>query len=544
MKKLIVCLICVILLLSAASCTPKTTPEQPSAQPSPTSSQPPAPPTGQSPAPPTGQSPPPAKVTDTIVVAYPTDPGNLAPFGTSNSFTDFILYCLYESLYKVNDATGEVVPLIMESMNISADGKEYTFQLKKGIKDTNGNEIKASDCLFSFLLCNDSPRSMDTQIIDFEKTEAVGDYTFKLVLKAPGKTYLAQFGKIYIISEKSYKDSKDQMVTTPVATGPYKLDNWVQGSTISFVANDSYWGAESDVKRLEFKIISDPSQRTTALMTGEANVVYDYLISDFNYINGTKGFTTEELSTNVVYFMGFNFSETSFGKDENFRKACCLALNNEALVTMVYRNLNIPATTCESKSCFDYTPAWEGSEFYKYDVKSAKEYLAKSGYDGSPLILITKSNVNRYDVLCEAIQNQLKQIGVIVEIQQYEPVVLSQITLQQPADWDILISDSSTFSNFAVDVLNLKHVRRNNLHLSDDIVAQFKEYTQKGISSSNPQESADNTLKAIWLNQDLCTYRAICYATFKFAHADYLSNFGRYSTNKIAWNEIIVDTVK
>jgi ABC-type transport system substrate-binding protein len=534
MKKCIVVLLCLVLLFSIAACSDKSAKAPPTETPSSGNTPSPSEPSLAEPS-----LPEPTETTDSIVVAYPSDPGNLGPFGTGSSFTDFVVYNLYEGLFKIDDVTGAVIPLVMESYDLSDDGFTYTFHLKKGIKDTNGNEITAYDCVFSFLLCNDSPMAMNTQIVDFEKTEAVDKYTFKLVTTASGVVYLAQFGKVYIVSEKSYNDSPDGFITTPVGTGKYMLGSWVQGTSVKFVANEDYWGEnKANIKNLEFKIISEPSQRTTALMNGEVNFVYDYLISDAEYINETKGLKTEDRISNTVYSIYFNFTDGMAGNDINFRKAVSLALNNEALTNLIYKGHNTPATTCESSSCTDYTTDWEGSEFYNYDVDAAKAYLAQSNYDGSTLVLATKSHVNNFDLLCEAVQNQLKQIGVNVEILQYEPAALNTFILNQPEDWSMYISDHSTFSNYGVDSILNMHVRRNYPHLSGELYDQFKEYCGIALSSTNEQERVEYTTKVVQLNQDMCTIRGICYATFKFAYADYFSNINCYSTNKIDWAEM------
>lgn len=534
MKKLIALMLCLATIFSIAACSS----DNPTATPTPDSG-------GATP----NVTPPeqsdsgsePTNDVNSIVVAYPADPGNLSPFGTSSSFTDFIVYNLYESLVKLDDKTSEAVPVIAERYELSDDGLTYTFYLNKGVKDSNGNEITASDCLFSFVLCSESPMASNTAIIDFEASEAVDDYTFKLVTTTTGKVYLSQIAKVYIVSEKSYNESPDQFVTTPVGTGPYKLDSWMQGTSVKFVANEDYWGDnKANVKNLEFKIISEPSQRTTTLVTGETNFVYDYLISDADYINGTDGLKTEDRNTNTVYGIYFNFTDGHAGNDINFRKAVSLALNNEALTKMIYQGRNTPATTTESNSCTDYTAAWEGCEFYDYDVDAAKAYLDQSDYNGETLQMLTKSNVNNFEMLCEAIQNQLKQIGVTVEIQQYEASTVQTVILEQPEAWDLYVADHSTFSNYGVDSIHNMHVRRNYFHLSDDLLAEITEYCKTAMSTTDEQERIEYTTKAVQFNQDMCTVRGICYATVKFAYADYISNINTYTTNKIDWREIVI----
>ena len=146
---------------------------------------------------------------DELVVAYPVDPGNLSPFGTNSSQVDFIVYQIYEALFKVNDADGSIVPQIMDNYTLSEDGLTYTFNLKQGIKDTNGNEITASDVLFSFELCSKSPMAINTLCVDFDNTKVIDDYTFQLAVLSPSSTYMSQFAKIYIVDEQSYAASTD-----------------------------------------------------------------------------------------------------------------------------------------------------------------------------------------------------------------------------------------------------------------------------------------------------------------------------------------------
>ena len=475
---------------------------------------------------------------DELVVAYPVDPGNLSPFGTNSSQVDFIVYQIYEALFKVNDADGSIVPQIMDNYTLSEDGLTYTFNLKQGIKDTNGNEITASDVLFSFELCSKSPMAINTLCVDFDNTKVIDDYTFQLAVLSPSSTYMSQFAKIYIVDEQSYAASTDGFISTPVGTGPYKLENWTQGTTVTLTYNEDYHGAEPQVKKLVFKVIGEASQRTTALMTCEADINFDYLVTDANYINDSGTHITEDRPTNVVYAMYFNCDEGKPTSDINLRKAIALAVDNEALTSVVYFGHNTPATTCESKSCYDYDESWEGNECYQYDLEKAKEYLAQSSYDGSPLTIITKSNVNSFDKLAEAVQNQLKQLGVNVEIVQYDPATITTVTLEQPENWDINLSDHMTPSNYAVDSVNTIHVRRNYPHISDEMKQEFSDVTSVALSTTDHDEMIEYASKAIALNQDYCTLYTICYSTLKLAYSNNLTNINCYGCNIIDFSEI------
>lgn len=472
-----------------------------------------------------------------VVVAFPSDPGNLSPFGTNSNTVDFIIYQIYDSLYKIDDTTGKIIPLLIESYETSEDGKVYTFHLKEGIKDTNGNEITASDALFSFHLCSESAMAINTMMVNFDETNAVDDYTFQLAVNTSGQSCMAQFAKIYIVDEDSYNASTDGMITTPVGTGPYKLDSWSQGTSVKLVYNENYWGNEPDVKELEFLISGEPSQRTTALMTGEADFIYDYLVSDADYINGTEGYMTEDRETNTVYAVYFNNYEGAQTSDINLRKAICLALDNAALTNVIYGSHNTPAVACESVSCYDYSEEWENCEYYGYDLEKAKEYLEASSYDGSTLTIVTK-NANNLNDLSEAIQNSLAQIGITVEIVEVETSMHGTYMQERPDEWELAVSDHMTPSNYGFDSINVIHTRRNYVHVGEELQAQIGEACTAALEARDPEEIKKYSAQAVALNQDNCTIYGVTYATMKLAYSERISNIHCYGCNIIDFHEV------
>ena len=172
---------------------------------------------------------------------------------------DFIVYQIYEALFKVNDADGSIVPQIMDNYILSEDGLTYTFNLKQGIKDTNGNEITASDVLFSFELCSKSPMAINTLCVDFDNTKVIDDYTFQLAVLSPSSTYMSQFSKnLHCRRTILCRQRRTASSAHRWGTGPYKLENWTQGTTVTLTYNEDYHGAEPQVKKLVFKVIGEP----------------------------------------------------------------------------------------------------------------------------------------------------------------------------------------------------------------------------------------------------------------------------------------------
>ena len=79
-----------------------------------------------------------------IVVGVQQDIDTLDRHKTETAGTREILFNIYEGLVKPN-SKGELLPAVAEKYSISDDGKEYTFDLRKGVKFHNGNEVTAED---------------------------------------------------------------------------------------------------------------------------------------------------------------------------------------------------------------------------------------------------------------------------------------------------------------------------------------------------------------------------------------------------------------
>ena len=98
---------------------------------------------------------------DVLVVAQIAEPKSMDP-ATVTAVNDFrILMNVYDGLVRYKDGTLEVEPSLAESWDISDDGKEYTFQLRKGVKFHDGTDFNAEAVKFNFdrMLVKDHPQA-------------------------------------------------------------------------------------------------------------------------------------------------------------------------------------------------------------------------------------------------------------------------------------------------------------------------------------------------------------------------------------------------
>ncbi|RKJ18752.1 ABC transporter substrate-binding protein, partial [Butyricicoccus sp. 1XD8-22] len=78
----------------------------------------------------------------------------------------------------------EPVPMLAESIDISEDGKTYTFNLRKGVKFHNGDEMKAKDVVASMERWKEYSSSARATLVD-PRFEEVDEYTVKLTVTEP-----------------------------------------------------------------------------------------------------------------------------------------------------------------------------------------------------------------------------------------------------------------------------------------------------------------------------------------------------------------------
>ncbi|MEU3558009.1 ABC transporter substrate-binding protein [Streptomyces fragilis] len=190
------------------------------------------------------------------------------------------------------DADGNLTvvgDLATDSGKSSDDGKTWTYTLKEGLEDENGNPINSADVRHTierqyaeFIF--DGPTYLQTWLSGADYRKDLPDGGFKKkhlpdsVLETPDdKTIIFHFEKpqldvpqmltmpgYALVPEET--DTKEKYDKKPVATGPYKIAEFKPGKSLKLVRNDK-WKAESDPVRnaypdaWEFEIgITGPTQ--------------------------------------------------------------------------------------------------------------------------------------------------------------------------------------------------------------------------------------------------------------------------------------------
>jgi peptide/nickel transport system substrate-binding protein len=356
-----------------------------------------------------------AKDTLTVAVAY--DAATLDPVATNDVASSNSMAQIYEQLVQMNDKN-EIVPMLAESFK-QVDDVTYEFKLKKGVKFHNGEEMKASDVKFSLIRAGKAPAVASiVGDMDTNSFQTPDDYTVSFKVKHPSTGFLAGLvlPAASILSEKAVTAAGDKYGMNPVGTGPFKFVSWTKGNQLTLQRFDGYHGDKPKFSKMVINVIPEPTNRTIALETGEADIAYEITANDLKRVQDNKDLQLLRTIDFSTTYLGFNCAKKPFD-DVKVRQAISYAIDTKQIVSTVWKGIGkaavgpIPAQVKYSDTSLTV---------HEYNVEKAKELLKEAGYpSGFKASIWVNQKKERID-MATIIQSELKDIGIDVQIKVLE----------------------------------------------------------------------------------------------------------------------------
>ena len=293
----------------------------------------------------------------------------------------YIFYQIFEGLYAFNEALGRVEPRIALNHTVSDDGMVYTFNLRRDAYFHNGDRIRASDVVFSFLRAGRVPAiaAFSTNIVN---AVALDDYTVEIHLSGPFAPFMVNITSIFIMSEREITEQGDRFGTQVhlAGSGPYFPTFFQPDQLISLQAFPQYWRGEADIRYVNFHVIADASAAVIALEAGEL----DWLstnTTDFLALRGNRNFNSELMPANQVIWLTVNFEANEFLYNDLIRRAIGYSLDKEAMNLVAFDGLAFPADSLYHPD-FNVGAPPVGNVVFNYNPQRARELLAEAGFPG------------------------------------------------------------------------------------------------------------------------------------------------------------------
>lgn len=365
---------------------------------------------------------------DTLVIGINTSSFiTFDPSKSNEAIPDSIIKNLYTRLVNIIVKNGKFImaPDVAESWEVAADGRTWTFHLRKGIVFVNGDPLKADAVAYSFkrVLEVPTPSGHFSKIlgITVENITAPDDYTVKIVTNGatPDVVLGVLAGNVAaIVNPKVVKAhiikgdfGQGWLKNHSAGAGPYILKEWKRNEKLILVANKRYWRGEPRIKKIVWQDIPEAADQLLLLKKGDIDVAWDLSPEQANSLKISPDIHIFSTPAQGIEYLGMNANWGPF-KDVRVRQAVKWAIDYKGIIDKVMSGFALKNQSFIPIGYFGYVE----SNPYSLDIKKAKNLLAEAGYpDGFDVVLhVYAEEKERNEAI--VIQSNLAKIGIRVKI--------------------------------------------------------------------------------------------------------------------------------
>jgi peptide/nickel transport system substrate-binding protein len=346
--------------------------------------------------------------------------------------TDTVVQHMVEGLVAFRE-DASVAPLLADKVEVSEDGKTYTFTLREGVRFHNGAMLTSEDVLWSWKRyleadskwrCKPELSGGVTKITDIAAKDA---RTVVFTIERPSALFLVTLARPDCGgSAILHKDSLDVegKWKAPVGTGPFRFGEWKRDQFIELVRFDGYskregardgftGGKVAMVERVRFSVIPDPSAGRAGLLSGSLDFT-GISTNEYGDLKNRKDVKVSAGPTAAFAAILLQVKDPIL-KDVRIRRALALSIDTAEIANAATFGLAKP----------NNSPVPPGSQWYsktlatgfKRDLVQAKKLLAEAGYKGETIKLIANK---RYSYMFDSavlVQAMALEAGIKIDVE-------------------------------------------------------------------------------------------------------------------------------
>ncbi|MEV4619167.1 ABC transporter substrate-binding protein [Asanoa sp. NPDC049573] len=372
------------------------------------------------------------KAGGTLTVASPYPTQSLDPHGASGASTgtQIAAQAIFSRLVKAKP-DGQLAPDLATKWEANAEATSWTFTLRDGVTFSDGSPADSADVVASVKRVVDlkGPNAANFTGIDV-KADGPGTVVFTEPKPDP-----ALPGKLTLLFVTP-SEVTDASFTKPVGSGPFKVDAFTPGQSLSLTANPDYYGGAPKLDKLVMRVIPEVSARMTALKTGEIQATWGIPDDQVTQLESNDALTVRSVPATSVYTMWFNSGEPALAKPE-VRRALWQAVDFKTIISSLYPSTGEPSKSVVAPAVLGYTPLDPPA----YDATAAKAALQAAGFDFSTPLRLQFSGAE-YRQFIQAVVADLNKVGVKAQVAEKESAVFLEDLLAMR--WDINFQSLST----------------------------------------------------------------------------------------------------
>lgn len=418
-----------------------------------------------------------------LVVRVNLEGFSLDPARTSAGEDWTVMQQIYNALLRFKPGTFELEGDLATKWEISPDGKEYTFDLRKGVKWHRGfGTLTAEDVKFSLERHKDANKSMYQKYVEvIDRVEVVNDYRVRIVLKSPDPEFIYRVSTLrpftgYVVCKKAVEEYGDEFGNKPIGTGPFMLKTKIPRDRWVLEPNPDYFEGSPKLSKVTVLVMPDEPTVALAVEAGEVHIAEAQSNETRQrYLNHPE---VKIERVNRIFGAWLVLNQLVKPLDDvRVRRAIAHAIDYDEIVNQLHGGFAIQASSLLHPGMFGFDA--EVSKPIKHDVNEAKRLLAEAGYpDGLKLSAVTYTTTI-YRQLGELIQAQLKKSGIDIDVQPLERATLVVARFKETTPAVFFADTTGPDPNQWLDYVHSSHIPPAGFNMSrygamDDLISAAK----------------------------------------------------------------------
>ena len=396
--------------------------------------------------------------------ALGASPAGVDPQQVGSNVSIYIARQLADSLTDQDPETGEIVPWLAKSWEISSDLTQFTFHLRDDVTFSDGTALTAETIKKNFDSLTTDLAGVATlagsYLAGYVGTTVVDEHTATITFAEPTAQFLQATSTVSlaIVSDATTAvPAPERLQGKVIGSGPFTLDSYTQDQGAAIVKRPGYsWASEAVdhqgeayLDSVTFSIVPESGVRAGGLASDQFEAVGDVLPQDVPLVESGGGVILNRSNPGIAFILHVNTTQAPLD-DPAVRQAVQVAINRQELVDTVLSDKFLPATSVLAAN----TPGYKNlTDKLTFDPEEAAAILDGAGWaagadgirekDGQQLSfdVVYAPLFTGSQAVLELTQQQLRAVGIGLELRQQTPA--EQSATQKSGDYDTYYYNST-----------------------------------------------------------------------------------------------------
>lgn len=362
----------------------------------------------------------------TISIVAGGDAMNFNPMYANDRVSMTVMNALFNPLYVIEE-NGDKTFYLADDIKTSDDFLTYTVTLKKDLKWHDGKPLTADDVVFTVESILDESQAANDRgsfVIGDKPIEVkkIDDTTVEFKLPELSTSIESVLGGIRPIPKHIYEGEKDiaksEKNNNPIGNGSYKFKEYKTGELITLERFDDYYGEKANLDTVTYRVIADSNSANIALQNGEVQAKY-LQPDEVENVKSKGNVDIVAYDEGMVDNLVFSQASNDILKKKEVRQAISYAINRDEIIQAAYKSDEYAdkATSLFAPNTLGFT---DDVEKYEQDKEKSKELLKQAGAEKLKLKLAYGTHKSQLEAIALVIQNNLKDVGIEVELMPME----------------------------------------------------------------------------------------------------------------------------